>query len=59
MEWTQILRTSLEGLLSICTLTAAVDLVTEDDGRSLGFRSVCGAAIALSALRALRELLQF
>lgn len=51
------LRQYAAGLFSMCALTALLELVVGDDSTWLGFRSVCGAAIALSIARLLSKLL--
>lgn len=48
---------SLQGLMlswiRLCALTAALELLASDKSRALGFRAVCGLAMALCAARAI------
>lgn len=43
----------VSGLAPVCVLAAAMEMLLQDDGSSLGFRTICGLAVALSALRSI------
>ena len=49
------MRVSLMQLFAACVLTAAVEYVTEE---APGVRAVCGLAVALSAVRAVANVLR-
>ena len=51
LSLSQTLLTAGGGLFSICALSAMLELICRDEAAVMGFRSACGLAIALSALR--------
>lgn len=38
--------------IAVCTLAAALDLLTDKDREAFGFESVCGLALTLALVRA-------
>ena len=53
---------SLEQLFAefipLCAVVAALEVIVDEDSTVLGFRSICGLAITLSALHAILHFIQ-
>ena len=51
MNILQTLRSAAAELTAVCALAALMELVVRKDGEALGFRALCGLAVAVCALR--------
>lgn len=58
MEWLAIAQGAAGGIISICALAAALDLLVQEESTAFGFRMTCRLCVLLSVARGIARMIK-